>query len=110
MVLPNAEKAVVDIGKLRDYCLNPNHEVGGNKARVFAAALNLYAKDVFVLRLALLEAVKTNEAVLGVANEFGQRYIVDFDMEYYGKTARIRSIWIIDTGSEIPRLISSYVL
>ena len=41
MLLPNAEKAVVDISKLRDYCLNPNHEVGKHKARVFSAALNL---------------------------------------------------------------------
>jgi len=26
MKLPNAENAVVDIEKLRDYCLNVNHE------------------------------------------------------------------------------------
>lgn len=25
MKLPNAEKAVIDIAKLRDYSLNPNH-------------------------------------------------------------------------------------
>jgi len=110
MILPNAEKAVVDIGKLRDYCLNPNHDVGKHKARVFVAALSLYSQDALVLRGALLEAVKSNEAIHGTANEFGQRYIVDFDMEYNGKTARIRSIWIINTGSGIPRLISSYVL
>jgi hypothetical protein len=36
MKLPNSEKAIVDIAKLRDYSLNPEHESGGHKARVFA--------------------------------------------------------------------------
>ena len=26
MIIPNAERAVVDIRKLRDYCLNPLHD------------------------------------------------------------------------------------
>lgn len=28
MKIPNAERAIVDIRKLRDYCLNPEHDVG----------------------------------------------------------------------------------
>lgn len=39
MKLPNAKEAVVEIGKLRDYCLNPNSVAGKHKSRVFAAAL-----------------------------------------------------------------------
>ena len=35
--LPNADRAVVDLGKLRDYSLNPLHEVGKHKARVPSA-------------------------------------------------------------------------
>ncbi len=41
MKLPNGERAVVDIIKLQDYCLNPAHPRGQHKARVFAAALGL---------------------------------------------------------------------
>jgi hypothetical protein len=41
--LPNAERAIVNIAKLRDYCLNPEHEHGSHKARVFAAKLGLTA-------------------------------------------------------------------
>ncbi len=41
MRLPNPELAVVDIVKLTDYCLNPKHEDGKHKARVFAAALSI---------------------------------------------------------------------
>ena len=32
MLMPNAECAVVDIRKLRDYCLNPLHDEGKHSA------------------------------------------------------------------------------
>ena len=38
MKLPNGDRAVIDIAKLRDYCLSPDHLRGRHKARVFAAA------------------------------------------------------------------------
>lgn len=34
MLVPNAERAVVDIRKLRDYCLDPTHDDGKHKARL----------------------------------------------------------------------------
>jgi len=57
MRLPNPERAVVDIAKLADYCLNPKHEDGKHKARVFAAALGLGQKDREWLRNRLLDMV-----------------------------------------------------
>ena len=56
MVLPNGGRAVVDIAKLRDYCLSPDHPRGKHKARVFAAVLGLTADQTDVLRDALLVA------------------------------------------------------
>jgi hypothetical protein len=41
MKLPNATHAVVDVAKLRDYCLNPGHARGRHKARVFASVLGI---------------------------------------------------------------------
>lgn len=109
-MIPNAEKAVIDIRKLRDYCLNPNHEIGKHKARVFASALNLTYKDASALRSALLEAVKTVEAEVGKLDEHGQRYTIDFEFEWQGKRAFIRSGWRIGVKSEIPRLITCLVV
>ena len=43
MILPNAEQAIVDIRKLRDYCLNDEHPRGKHKARQFKSALGLMA-------------------------------------------------------------------
>ncbi len=41
MKLPNGEHAIVPLEKLREYCLNPTHRVGGHKAHVFEAMLGL---------------------------------------------------------------------
>jgi hypothetical protein len=43
MLIPNAENAVVDIRKIRDYCLNPEHDDGKHKARIFLSTLGMTA-------------------------------------------------------------------
>lgn len=45
MKLPHADRAVVDVVKLRDYSLSAKHEEGKHKARVFADALGLKSDD-----------------------------------------------------------------
>lgn len=35
MKLPNHSEAVIDLAKLRDYVLNPEHPRGKHKARIF---------------------------------------------------------------------------
>lgn len=109
MKLPNGEHAIVDLRKLQEYCLNAHHPRGRNKARVFASVGILQA-DAEVLRKALLGAARDAEARLGVANPYGQRYIVDFDLVRPAKTVRVRSTWIVRIGDDLPRLTSCCVL
>jgi len=110
MIIPNAERAVVDIRKLRDYCLNPTHDEGKHKARLFVVALAMTRDDAEDLRDMLLQAVKTHDARLGRRDEHGQRYVVDFVLAWQGKRAMIRSSWIVEHGSDTPRLTSCYPL
>ena len=110
MLVPNAEKAFIDIRKLTDYCLNPEHEIGKHKALVFESALDLTAENAEELRDALLSAVKTNEAEAGKFDKFGQRYTVDFVLRRGAKEATVRSGWIIKTGTDFPNLTTCYVL
>jgi hypothetical protein len=56
MRLPNAERALVDLDKLRDDCLNPAHPRGRHKARVFASALGITARKAAWLSTAFLHA------------------------------------------------------
>lgn len=110
MLIPNAENAVVDIRKLRDYCLNPEHDDGKHKARLFSSILGMTADNAEKLRQILLEVIKTHEARLGRQDEFGQRYTLDFTIEWQNRSATLRSGWIIEHGSEIPKLTTCYPL
>jgi hypothetical protein len=109
MKLPNGKRAIVDRRKLQEYCLNPQHPRGRNKARVFAS-VGIRQADVEVLRTALVAAAGSAEAQLGVANPYGQRYIVDFDLVCQARTVKLRSTWIVRIGEHLPRLTSCYVL
>jgi len=109
MLLPNADRAVAEIRKLRDYCLDPMHDEGKHKARLFAA-VGITVNDAGELRDVLLQAVKTNEAQLGRRDAYGQRYIVDFPIDWRGKRTLIRSGWIIEHGTNTPRPTTCYPL
>ena len=108
MNLPNGECAIVDIEKLRGYCLNPDHTRGRHKARVFAS-VGIRQSDAEELRTALLQAATNAEVRRGILNSHGQRYIADFDLVRQNRTVRIRSSWIVLTGQDLPRLTSCYV-
>ncbi len=110
MNLPNGDNAVVDIEKLRDYCLNPNHLRGRHKARVFASAIGLTAENADELRYAILHAAKSGNARPTEIDGFGSRYVLDFHWNEVGQGPVIRTTWIIRTDEDVPRLISCYVL
>lgn len=99
---------MVDIRKLRDYCLNPQHPEGKHKARLFVAALGMTDIDAESLRDALLQAVKSHDAALGRRDAYGQRYLIDFAFDWCGRRAILRSGWIIEHGSDTPRLTTCY--
>jgi hypothetical protein len=100
------QHVTVDIAKLRDYCLNPEHPRGKHKARVFETVLGLTARDAHVLEQALLDAVDRHREDMrpGVQDEYGQRYLLDFEMTTNMGTATIRSAWIVRTAEVELRL------
>lgn len=109
MRLPNGERAIVDLRKLRDYCLNPDSPRGRHKARVFAAALGITAAEAPQLRARLLEAARTVDAQRGELDLYGQRYTIDFEMKTQVGKATVRSGWIVLHGKTVPRLTTCYV-
>jgi hypothetical protein len=110
MKLPNAGRAVVNISKLRDYSLNSQHEAGKHKARVFKSALGLTADDAEWLREKILSAAQTGEAVARPDSPFGANFVVDVLIEREGRTALVRTAWIVEFGTDFPRLTSCYVI
>jgi hypothetical protein len=110
MKLPNFERAVVDIAKLSNYSLNPLHDVGKHKARVFQAALGLTVADAAWLREKVLEAAHNMDAVTGPTSVFGEKYIIDLMLVREERMATVRTSWIVEHGTDFPRLTSFYVL
>jgi hypothetical protein len=62
------------------------------------------------LQQRLLSVAQSGDAVLGMQNAYGQRYILDFEMTTAVGIAVVRSTWIILVGEDVPRLTSCYVL
>lgn len=110
MLIPNAENAVIDIWKLRDYCLNLEHDDGKHKARLFLSILGMTADNAEELRQVLLKVVETHEAQLGKLDKFGQRYTLDFTIKWQNRKAILRSGWIIEHNSDISKLTTCYPL
>ena len=116
MRLPNAENAVVDIAKLRDYCLNPTHPKGKHKARAFSEKLGLAQSDAERLRQLILKGVLLPEAMATEQQPtpFGRRFIVDLEI-HIGEgmvlsIALVRTAWIVRHGENFPRLTTCFVL
>jgi hypothetical protein len=110
MGLPNADRAEVDLRKLSEYCLCPEHPVGKHKAAVFRAALGLTAADAYVLQESILRAAVNGPAVFERSDEYGDRYRLDFEVVTSSGQAMIRSAWIIRAGEDFPRLTTCFVL
>lgn len=79
MKLPNAHLAIVELRKLQDYCLNPEHPRGKHKVRVFQSALGIGREDAEELRERILTAVDVQDCVPGDCDVYGARYIVDME-------------------------------
>ncbi len=110
MRLPGGDAAMIEVAKIREYCLSATHVRGKHKARVFQAALGLSADDAEELQRALTEAARNADAEIGDSDSYGTRYIIDFEMTREARTARIRSCWIVLTGERTPRFVTCFVL
>jgi hypothetical protein len=107
--LPNAYNAVIEIEKLRDYCLNPNHPTGKHKARGFALYLGLQQEDAEWLRTQILKGVVKANAQPQSEDEFGKRYGVELRLSNGSLEVFVRTAWIIKHEEEFPRLLTCFV-
>lgn len=109
-ILPNHDRAVLDLRKLADYCLDPAHPRRRHKARVFRETLGLGRSDAAWLRRELLAALTNAEAVELGRDAFGQRLRLDLPLARQGRQVVIRTLWLIRTGEEFPRFVTCWVL
>lgn len=107
--LKGADKAKIDPRKLTEYALNPNHPVGGNKAKVFESALGFNKSNAGDLIKQLQKGVLSNTAMAGKVDKFGSRFTVDIPVTGPTGKGLVRTGWIYKTGSSIPELTTLFV-
>jgi hypothetical protein len=108
MSLTNADRAVVDPAKIRDYLLATGHPVGRFKARFFIA-LGYAAEQWERLRDDLLTLAQSGAVSSETATTYGRKFEVDGILTGpFGRSAAVRSVWIIRTEEDFPRLVTVY--
>jgi hypothetical protein len=106
--LPYADHAYIDLRKLTDYALNPEH----SKAHGFEVVLGLKREDAVELHDQIIERVPGGELLsirVGTDNgwpEFSVEVPID---GHEGRSAPILTGWMVDERHE-PWLVTTYVL
>lgn len=113
--LLNADKATMDPNKFSGYALNPDHPVGGNKAKVFAAATGLEQKDSEDVMAQINDGLLKHAPTPGKVDQYGQRFTMHTPVTGPKGTANVESGWIYDRNQEtgeissVPRLVTIFV-
>lgn len=107
--LRNAKIAVVEPEKFTRYCLDPSSPVGQHKARVFKAALGFDLSNYINLINAIQDGIMVYDARKSGQTAHGELWQVDMPVTGPGGTASVRTCWIYEEGSDVPRLTTAYV-
>ncbi|MDY6807031.1 MAG: hypothetical protein SXA11_24915 [Cyanobacteriota bacterium] len=110
MKLPNYQFAVVPQKKITEYLLSLTHPDGKSKAKFFLRFG--FSVDAWEEMAKALRCHGTDHELAKIEESpFGTRYVVEGELlGADGRTPLVRSIWFIETGESIPRLVSAYPL
>lgn len=108
MKLPYLENLLIPEQKIIDYLLSDENSKG--KAAFFTSCgcTQTNWKELHLL----LQQHAINHEVISVSKTiYGTKYIIEgFIAMPNGRHSFIRSVWIIDEGTDIPRLVTAYPL
>lgn len=105
--IPNSQTAATTQDKIQGYALNSNHKHGKHKARAINQVLGYHYENWIEFSDKLFKEVQKSPASKGIVTPYGEKYtatIVMFGKK--GRYMRLKSVWQIDKGSNIPRLIT----
>ena len=107
MLLPNAERAVIDPSKLDGYVLSASHPVGRFKARFFAA-LGFTSDNWRDFEAALRAQHLTQAAVAEPVEALGQPFTIRAILKGPASSALVTSVWFFRAGEEAARFVTAY--
>jgi len=110
MKLPQFEQAIIPQRKLTEYLLSFSHRDGRSKA-VFFAGFGFTVEAWVILADALRRHAAEHDVVATEQTPFGASYTVEGTLlAPDGRTPLVRVVWFIETGENVPRLVTAYPL
>jgi hypothetical protein len=110
VILPNSDRASVEQSKITNYLLAFDHPEGAGKAEFFTH-FGFTVSGWQVLADALTAHAQMQGVSLVSESVYGTKYRIDGPISCPdGRSPSIRAIWIIDAGSEFPRLVTAFPL
>jgi hypothetical protein len=108
MRLLNGARAVVPKSKITEYLLSRSHPDGRSKAE-YLARFGFRLESWTILQEALLQHADSSEVVQEAGSEYGTRYVLEGPLRTPdGRNPVHRTVWIVETGSTVPQLITAY--
>lgn len=108
MKLPKTDKLVVEREKIVDYLLNPAHPDNGGKAAFFEG-LGFRRAEWEPLAAALRTLAAKAHVAQSTESPHGRKYVIVGPIESpSGKPALVQTIWIVDAGRDVARLVTAY--
>ena len=107
-ILPNANKVIIPLGKLTNYSLDFDKDP--NKAEAFRIGLGYTKNNAEKLISNIIENVSRFETIEKGNNGYGDIYetVMRITGEN-GKNANVLASWIVENGTDFPRLTNVYV-
>jgi hypothetical protein len=106
--LPEAERASVPREKVTMYLLSETHPTGRSKAAFFHR-FGFEKRTWEVLAMALQRHARQHEVSTTERSRFGMRYTIEGELQTPdGRNPVVRTVWFIDEGERVPRLVTAY--
>jgi len=106
--LPNIDRVQISQAKAVEYLLSPTHPEGAGKAEFFAA-MGFRHEEWQTLAEALRQVARDFPVTKSMTSLHGRKYIIDGVLPTpSGRTPIVRTVWIVDAGTETPRLVTAY--
>jgi hypothetical protein len=106
-LLKNADRAIIEPEKLRDYLLDPGNAQNGGKAEALFR-MGYTRENWQRLESDLRDQHLILEATFDDVTIYGIQYVVVAPINGPARRANMKSVWQYDVGSEVPRLITAY--
>ena len=106
MKIPNSDRAIIKTSKLTEYLLNIEHKRGGTKAKLLIQCG--YSQENWQqLETDIRDAHLSADVDVVKDTGYGTRYEISAYLSTpVGRQLLVRTVWQIDRGTDVPRLIT----